>query len=89
MLPKGRYPDSAETTVLDQQLYSRPQVYSIKPLSGHCQGAAAAVEVAAAALGYQHGVHPLHRGAVRAIGMDTPCMTGVRWLSTDTGIPRA
>ncbi len=37
MLPKGRYPDSAETTVLDQQLYSRPQVYSIKPLSGHCQ----------------------------------------------------
>ena len=31
-------------------------MYSIKPLAGHCQAAAAAVEVAAAALGYEHGV---------------------------------
>ena len=34
------------------------QVYSVKPLVGHCQGAASAVEVAAAALGYDDGVIP-------------------------------
>jgi len=36
-----------------------------------------------------HVVHPLRHGAVRAIGTNTPCMAGVRWLSTDTGKPRA
>lgn len=50
--------DTAEAGVLDELLGGRPQIYSVKPLTGHCQGAAAAVEVAAAALGYERGVVP-------------------------------
>jgi len=81
--------DSAETTVLDQQLSSRPQVYSIKPLTGHCQGAAAAVEVAAAALGYEHGVIPaapiVAAAHPRLLDGPTP-MTGAITLKTSLGM---
>ncbi|HEY5857840.1 MAG TPA: beta-ketoacyl synthase N-terminal-like domain-containing protein [Aldersonia sp.] len=47
--------NDAETRLLDEWL-TGASVYSTKPLTGHCQAAAAAVEVAAAALGYEHGV---------------------------------
>lgn len=50
--------DTAEAGILDELFDGAPQIYSVKPLTGHCQGAAAAVEVAAAALGYEHGVIP-------------------------------
>ncbi|MET7772841.1 beta-ketoacyl synthase N-terminal-like domain-containing protein [Nocardia sp. NPDC005366] len=50
--------DTAERELLERMFGDRPEVYSIKPLVGHCQGAAAAVEVAAAALGYERGVVP-------------------------------
>jgi 3-oxoacyl-[acyl-carrier-protein] synthase II len=50
--------DTTEAGIVDELLGGRPQLYSIKQLTGHCQGAAAAVEVAAAALGYHHGVVP-------------------------------
>ncbi|MCX6470137.1 MAG: beta-ketoacyl synthase N-terminal-like domain-containing protein [Corynebacteriales bacterium] len=51
--------DAAETAILGEMFAeSRPAVYSMKPLTGHCQGAAAAVEIAAAALGSEHGVVP-------------------------------
>jgi 3-oxoacyl-[acyl-carrier-protein] synthase II len=50
--------DAAEAGVLDEVLGGRPHIYSVKQMTGHCQGAAAAVEVAAAALGYDHGVVP-------------------------------
>lgn len=51
--------DAAESAILSQMFAaSTPQVYSVKPLTGHCQGAAAAVEVAAAALGTAHGIVP-------------------------------
>ncbi|WP_156690462.1 beta-ketoacyl synthase N-terminal-like domain-containing protein [Mycobacterium sp. Marseille-P9652] len=50
--------DAAESGLLDQLLAGRPHLYSVKPLAGHCQGAAAAVEIAAAALGYDHHVVP-------------------------------
>lgn len=50
--------DTTEAGIVDNLLNRRPQLYSVKPLVGHCQGAAAAVEVAAAALGYEHGVIP-------------------------------
>jgi 3-oxoacyl-[acyl-carrier-protein] synthase II len=49
--------DRAEATMLDE-LLTEAQVYSIKPLAGHCQAAASAVEVAATALAYQDGVIP-------------------------------
>ena len=50
--------DTAEAGLVDEVFGGRPQMYSMKPLAGHCQGAAAAVEIAAAALGYEHGVVP-------------------------------
>ncbi|MFC7446436.1 beta-ketoacyl synthase N-terminal-like domain-containing protein [Rhodococcus daqingensis] len=69
----------AETAVLDELLPPAARVYSVKPLTGHCQGAAAAVEIAVAALGYDGGVLPappvlggghrqLLRGPVRVEG---------------------
>ncbi|WP_405180568.1 3-oxoacyl-ACP synthase [Nocardia sp. NBC_01377] len=50
--------DKAERDLLARMFADRPEVYAIKPLTGHCQGAAAAVEIAAAALGYERGVVP-------------------------------
>jgi 3-oxoacyl-[acyl-carrier-protein] synthase II len=49
--------DAAEATMLDSLLTSA-EVFSVKPLTGHCQAAAAAVEVAASLLGYERGVVP-------------------------------
>ena len=56
--PGTRQCDAAEAGVLDELFDGKPEIYSVKPLAGHCQGAAAAVEVAATALGYEHGVIP-------------------------------
>lgn len=50
--------DATETTMLETVLGSHAQVYSIKPLTGHCQGAASAVETAAAVLGFERGLVP-------------------------------
>lgn len=50
--------DSAERDLMAQLFQERPHIYALKPLAGHCQGAAAGVEVAAAALGYDRGVVP-------------------------------
>jgi 3-oxoacyl-[acyl-carrier-protein] synthase II len=50
--------DVAERDLLRRMFDDRPQVYSVKPLAGHCQGAAAGVEVAVAALGYERGIVP-------------------------------
>ncbi|MEP7055099.1 MAG: beta-ketoacyl synthase N-terminal-like domain-containing protein [Actinomycetota bacterium] len=50
--------DSAETAMLEQLFSPATQVYSVKPLAGHCQAAASAVEIAVAALSYERGVIP-------------------------------
>jgi 3-oxoacyl-[acyl-carrier-protein] synthase II len=50
--------DAVEAALLEEVLGGRPLLYSVKPLVGHCQGAAAAVEIAAAVLGYAHGMVP-------------------------------
>ncbi len=50
--------DTAEAGLVDDVLHGTPRIYSIKQMVGHCQGAAAAVELAAAALGYAHGTVP-------------------------------
>lgn len=47
--------DLAERAVLSQVFDDRPHVFSVKPLTGHCMGAAAGVEIAATALGYERG----------------------------------
>ncbi|MBL1075740.1 3-oxoacyl-ACP synthase [Nocardia sp. 2] len=48
----------AELSVHEHIFGGRPHLYALKPLAGHCQAASAAVEVAAAALGYERGVLP-------------------------------
>jgi 3-oxoacyl-[acyl-carrier-protein] synthase II len=50
--------DAAEAVMLETVLQSNAQAYSVKPLAGHCQGAASAVETAAAVLGFEHGMVP-------------------------------
>jgi 3-oxoacyl-[acyl-carrier-protein] synthase II len=50
--------DRAEAAVLDHLFPADTDVYSVKPLTGHCQGAASAIEVAVAALGYDRGLVP-------------------------------
>ena len=56
--PGTRQCDAAEAGIVDEILGGRPGLYSVKQLVGHCQGAAAAVEIAAAAMAYEHGVIP-------------------------------
>lgn len=81
--------DAAEAGVLDDLFGGAPQLYSVKPLVGHCQGAAAAVEVAAAALGYEHGVIPapprVAAGHARLLDGATPLSTGLT-LKTSLGM---
>ncbi len=50
--------DRAEAAVLDRLFPADTEVFSVKPLTGHCQGAASAVEVAVTALGYDRGTLP-------------------------------
>ena len=81
--------DTAEAGVLDELFDGAPQIYSVKPLAGHCQGAAAAVEVAAAALGYEHGVIPappaVAKGHPRLLDGATPLAAGLT-LKTSLGM---
>jgi 3-oxoacyl-[acyl-carrier-protein] synthase II len=81
--------DAAEAGVLDELFGGAPQLYSVKPLAGHCQGAAAAVEVAAAALGYEHGVIPapplVAAGHARLLDGATPLNAGLT-LKTSLGM---
>jgi 3-oxoacyl-[acyl-carrier-protein] synthase II len=81
--------DTVEAAVLDELLEGKPQIYSIKPLAGHCQGAAAAVEVAAAALGYAHQLVPaaptVARGHRRLVNGLTPMKRGMT-LKTSLGM---
>jgi 3-oxoacyl-[acyl-carrier-protein] synthase II len=49
--------DAAEGAMLDTLLTSA-EVFSVKPLAGHCQAAAASVELAASLLGFERGVVP-------------------------------
>ncbi|GAA0503905.1 3-oxoacyl-[acyl-carrier-protein] synthase 2 [Saccharopolyspora subtropica] len=50
--------DRAEAAVFDELLPADAALYSVKPLVGHCMGAASAVEVVAAVLGYDRGLIP-------------------------------
>lgn len=56
--PGTRQCDSAEAATASALLPPDIGIYSVKPLTGHCQAAAAAVEIAAAALGHANGAVP-------------------------------
>jgi 3-oxoacyl-[acyl-carrier-protein] synthase II len=73
--------DAAESALLGETL-TGADVYSLKPLAGHCQAAAAAVEIAGAVLGYDAGLIPAPRHAVegahpRLLDGATPQRDGV------------
>ncbi len=53
--PGTKQCDAAEGAMLDQ-LLTEANVFSVKPLAGHCQAAAATVELAASLLGFEDGV---------------------------------
>ncbi|QIZ38443.1 beta-ketoacyl synthase N-terminal-like domain-containing protein [Saccharopolyspora sp. ASAGF58] len=50
--------DRAEAAVFEKLLPTDAELYSVKPLVGHCMGAASAVEISATALGYDRGLIP-------------------------------
>ncbi len=56
--PGTRQCDRAEATTFEELFAPHAQLYSVKPLVGHCMGAAAAVEIAATALAYDRGLIP-------------------------------
>lgn len=56
--PGTKQCDAAEATVFDDMFGENARIYSVKPLVGHCQGAASAVEAAVTALAYDRGVIP-------------------------------
>lgn len=56
--PGTKQCDQAEATIVDELFGPETGIYSMKPLVGHCQGAASAVETAVAALGYDRGWIP-------------------------------
>jgi 3-oxoacyl-[acyl-carrier-protein] synthase II len=81
--------DTAEAGILDEIFDGKPEIYSVKPLAGHCQGAAAAVELAAAAMGYEQGVIPapptVAKGHRRLLDGATPMSDGLT-LKTSLGM---
>ncbi|MEB3367615.1 beta-ketoacyl synthase N-terminal-like domain-containing protein [Saccharopolyspora mangrovi] len=50
--------DRAESEIFNSLFPAEAELYSVKPLVGHCQGAASAVEIAATALAHDRGVIP-------------------------------
>ncbi|GLY95403.1 beta-ketoacyl synthase N-terminal-like domain-containing protein [Actinoplanes sp. NBRC 103695] len=56
--PGTRQCDAAEAAILESLFPPAAEVFSVKPLTGHCQGAASAVEIAVSALAYRRGVIP-------------------------------
>lgn len=78
--PGTRQCDRAEAAILDEVLHGQAEVYSFKPLVGHCQGAAAAVELAATAFAYEYGVIPapprVAPGHPRLLDGPTPLLEG-------------
>jgi 3-oxoacyl-[acyl-carrier-protein] synthase II len=56
--PGTRQCDTVEARLFDELFPDAHGIFSVKPLAGHCQAAAAAVEVAVSCLAYQEGVIP-------------------------------
>ena len=56
--PGTRQCDTTEAELFDELLPNAAGLYSFKPLTGHCQGAAALVEVAVSCMAYETGWIP-------------------------------
>ncbi|HTZ07823.1 MAG TPA: beta-ketoacyl synthase N-terminal-like domain-containing protein [Acidimicrobiales bacterium] len=72
--------DSAEAAVFDAMFPNAEGIFSVKPLSGHCQGAAGAVELCASLYGLERGVIPapprVAKGHPRLLDGPTACVEG-------------
>ena len=72
--------DAAEAEVFDALFPSAHGIFSVKPLAGHCQGAAGAVELAATLYGFERGVIPapprVAKGHPRLLDGPTACVEG-------------
>ena len=73
--------DAAEARVLDEMFPDAAGIFSVKPLLGHCQAAASAVEVLATLYAYQTGYIPappqVAPGHPRLITGRTPRVDGM------------
>jgi 3-oxoacyl-[acyl-carrier-protein] synthase II len=80
--------DAAESTV-SADLLPNASLYSLKPLVGHCQGAASLVEAAGACLGYEYGTvpapHQVAEGDARLLDGPTPVKPGLT-VKTSIGL---
>jgi 3-oxoacyl-[acyl-carrier-protein] synthase II len=78
--------DHAEAAVLDDLFPGDTAVYSTKPLTGHCQAAASAIEVAVTGLSYDRGLLPapptVAPGHPRLLDGPTPVSGGITLKSS-------
>jgi 3-oxoacyl-[acyl-carrier-protein] synthase II len=78
--------DAAEASMLDTMFPEAHGVFSVKPLAGHCQAAASAVEIAAACLAFESGTIPAPRavspGHPRLLSGPTPRKPGIMLKSS-------
>lgn len=78
--------DAAELKVLDELLPAAHGIFSVKPLIGHCQAAAAAVETLATLYAFQTGYVPAPRqvapGHPKLVDGRTPRVPGVMLKSS-------
>lgn len=72
--------DAAEARVLDELFPEAHGIFSVKPLTGHCQAAASAVEILATIYAFQTGFIPAPRqvahGHPRLLNGLTPRLPG-------------
>ncbi|MCW2502288.1 MAG: 3-oxoacyl-ACP synthase [Actinomycetia bacterium] len=80
--PGTKQCDAAETRMLEEFLPPSASVFSVKPLTGHCQGAASAVELAVSALGYDRGAIPAPPQVAKAHPQLLDGLTPVRQVLT-------
>lgn len=78
--------DAAESEMLDTMFEEAEGVFSVKPLTGHCQAAASAVELAASCLAFESGQVPAPRqvapGHPRLLHGLTPRKPGIMLKSS-------
>jgi 3-oxoacyl-[acyl-carrier-protein] synthase II len=78
--------DAAEAAMLDLLLEEAEGIFSVKPLTGHCQAASSAVEIAASCMAFESGTIPAPRsvapGHPRLLSGLTPRKPGIMLKSS-------
>lgn len=75
--PGTRQCDAVEAAIFDELFPTAEGIFSVKPLTGHCQAATGGVEVIATLAGFSTGVIPapprVAKGHPRLLDGPTPC----------------